>query len=136
MAKELIFSARKKDFRIDTFRCGGKGGQNVNKRDTGARITHIKTGLSAKSCQERTQGRNKKIAFRRLVKLLIEYITRNDRKERYEAGTETIRTYNQSKDRVTDHLTGDTFSYRYTIDKGDISELIEHRREANDKSSY
>jgi protein subunit release factor A len=56
----------KKDFRVDTFRSGGKGGQHQNKRDTGVRITHKATGISAESRDERSQARNKKIAFLRL----------------------------------------------------------------------
>jgi len=64
--KEPLLTLTKKDFRIDTFRSGGKGGQNQNKRDTGVRITHIETGISAESREERSQAQNKKIAFKRL----------------------------------------------------------------------
>jgi len=64
--KEPLLTITKKDFRIDTFRAGGKGGQNQNKRDTGVRITHKATGISAESRSERSQAQNKKIAFRRL----------------------------------------------------------------------
>lgn len=66
--KKLLFSITKKDFVIDTFRCGGKGGQNVNKRDTGVRITHPPSGASVRCCDERHQAQNKKLAFERLVK--------------------------------------------------------------------
>jgi protein subunit release factor B len=41
MGKELLFSLTKKDFRIDTFRAGGKGGQKQNKTSSGVRVTHI-----------------------------------------------------------------------------------------------
>ncbi len=60
------FILTKKDFRIDTFRSGGKGGQNQNKRDTGVRITHIESGISAESREERSQEQNKKKAFTKL----------------------------------------------------------------------
>lgn len=65
--RQLLFSITKKDFRIDTFRSGGKGGQNQNKRDTGVRITHIESGAVGESREERSQAQNKKKAFERLV---------------------------------------------------------------------
>jgi len=38
MSKELLFSLTKKDFRVDTFRAGGKGGQKQNKTNSGVRV--------------------------------------------------------------------------------------------------
>lgn len=65
--KELLFSVTKKDFRIDTFRSGGKGGQNQNKRDTGVRMVHLDSGAVGESREERSQLQNKKNAFRRCI---------------------------------------------------------------------
>jgi protein subunit release factor B len=69
MAKEkkLLFSLTKKDFEIQTFRCGGKGGQNVNKVETGVRIIHTASNARSESCEQRHQHQNKVIAFRKLV---------------------------------------------------------------------
>lgn len=67
MSRELLFSVTKKDFEIQTFRSGGKGGQNQNKRDTGVRIIHHDSGARGESRQHRTQLQNKKSAFRHLV---------------------------------------------------------------------
>jgi len=67
MAKKLLFSLTKKDFEIQTFRCGGKGGQNVNKVETGVRIIHEASGARAESCEQRHQHQNKMIAFKRLL---------------------------------------------------------------------
>lgn len=67
MSKELLFSITKKDFRVDTFRSGGPGGQKQNKTSSGVRITHIETGISAESREERSQLQNRKKAFLRLV---------------------------------------------------------------------
>ena len=123
--KELHLS--KKDFRVDTFRCGGKGGQNVNKRDTGVRITHIETGISCESREHRTQAMNKKAAFRRLADKLIEHFFPKVIPERFSAGSQVIRTYHEPDDRITDHDSGEKFSFRHTVGKGDVSELIESR---------
>jgi protein subunit release factor B len=65
--KQLLFSITKKDLKRDTFRCGGNGGQNVNRRETGVRFTHIESGATGQSCDERSQAQNEKIAFRRLA---------------------------------------------------------------------
>lgn len=67
MAKELLFSLTKKDFKIDTFRSGGKGGQYQNTTDSGVRITHIESGAVGESRTERSQSQNKKLALQRLV---------------------------------------------------------------------
>ena len=67
MKQELLFSITKKDFRVDTFRSGGKGGQKQNKTDSGVRITHLDSGAVGESREERSQLQNKKNAFRRLI---------------------------------------------------------------------
>ena len=63
----LLFSVTRKDFRVDTFRSGGKGGQNQNTRDTGVCITHLESGAVGESRNHRSQGQNKKEAFHRLL---------------------------------------------------------------------
>lgn len=66
--KELLFSITKKDFEFQTFRCGGHGGQKVNKTSSGVRIIHCDSGAVGQSTSERSQHLNKRIAFRKLVK--------------------------------------------------------------------
>lgn len=64
--KELLFSLTKNDFKFDYFRCPGKGGQKVNKTSSGVRCTHPASGAVGKSCDERNQSVNKRIAFERM----------------------------------------------------------------------
>ncbi len=66
--KELLISLTKKDVKMQTFRSGGKGGQNQNKRDTGVRFVHKASGATGEARDSRTQLTNKKAAFNRLVK--------------------------------------------------------------------
>lgn len=69
MGKQLLFSLSKEngDFVVETFRGSGKGGQHRNKVETGVRIRHPASGAVAEACEERQQGQNKRIAFRRLI---------------------------------------------------------------------
>jgi protein subunit release factor B len=67
MARERVLHITIKDCDVQTFRCGGKGGQNKDKRDTGVRIIHRASGARGESREERTQGQNKKIAWRRMA---------------------------------------------------------------------
>lgn len=127
--KELVLSLTKKDFRVDFYRGSGPGGQNRNKRDNSCRITHVATGISACAEDSKSQSTNKRNAFRKLVKLLMPVLIPKEKKVRVVDPQKNTRTYNECTDRVKDHLTGDTFSYRNTVGKGDISEIIEARKE-------
>lgn len=65
--RKKILTVTADDCEIQTFRSGGKGGQNQNKRETGVRIIHHPSGARGESREHRTQWENKKAAWKRMV---------------------------------------------------------------------
>uniref|UniRef100_A0A7S2HB90 Prokaryotic-type class I peptide chain release factors domain-containing protein n=1 Tax=Alexandrium andersonii TaxID=327968 RepID=A0A7S2HB90_9DINO len=59
------------DLNFSYFRAGGKGGQNVNKVETGVRIEHVPTGITVKCTEERTRGFNQTKALKKLKEKLL-----------------------------------------------------------------
>lgn len=65
--RQLILRLTKKDFDVQVFRAGGKGGQKQNKTSSGVRIIHRASGAVGEARDQRSQPQNKRNAFLRLT---------------------------------------------------------------------
>ena len=122
------------DLKIDTYRASGAGGQHVNKTESAIRITHIPTGLVVTCQDESSQHKNRAAALKVLKSRMLaaeqEKVAAEraaERRSLVSTGDRSakIRTYNFSQGRVTDHRINFTTYRLNEILDGDITEIIE-----------
>ncbi|NQU82763.1 MAG: PCRF domain-containing protein [Parcubacteria group bacterium] len=121
------------DLRYDYFCSSGKGGQNVNKRQTAIRITHVPSGEVATSQTQRNLEQNKQTAIAVLKARLLAKAqgkksdaVKEDRQSQIGTAdrSEKIRTYNFPQDRITDHRINKSFHNIEKIMDGKIDKMI------------
>jgi len=125
---------RESDCRIDTYRASGAGGQHVNTTDSAVRITHIPTNIVVASQQERSQIKNRSIAWAMLKSRLYEMeLQKREEKANAEAAAKTdigwghqIRSYVlQPYQLVKDLRTGVESTSPSSVLDGDLDDFME-----------
>ena len=138
-ADEVDVKINPADIKKDTFRASGAGGQHVNKTESAVRLTHIPTNTVVECQDGRSQLKNYEKAMKVLRSRLYEAEVEKrekeiaaDRKSQVSTGDRSakIRTYNYPQGRVTDHRINLTLYNLDGIINGEIGEVIESLRVA------
>jgi len=121
------------DFKIDTYKASGPGGQYVNKTESAIRITHKPSGIVVTSQSERNQLQNKENAMNILAAKLLQAQEEADLSKLSDARREQIgwakrsentRTYNFPQNRITDHRIGKSWHNLEDIVEGNMEPIM------------
>lgn len=121
------------DLRIDTYRASGAGGQHVNKTDSAIRITHIPTGIVVQCQNERSQHKNRDMAYKLLRAKMYESEMNKrtaERQAQEDAKTDIawghqIRSYVLDQSRIKDLRTNIETGNTQAVLDGDLDEFLE-----------
>ncbi len=131
---DIEIELKPEDYRLDTYRAGGAGGQHVNKTDSAVRITHYATGIVVQCQNERSQYMNKDVAFKMLRSRLYEYYQKQREEEHQKNAIakkdiswgSQIRSYVfQPYTMVKDHRTKVEVGNINAVMDGDLDQFIE-----------
>ena len=123
---DILIEINEADVRVDTFRASGAGGQHVNKTSSAIRLTHLPTGIVVQCQNEKSQHRNKDMAFKVLKSRLyeLELEKKEEKKREIHEGQadiawgSQIRSYTLAPYRlVKDHRT--------QLDIGNVDEVLD-----------
>jgi len=135
-AEDVEIDINPQDVRTDTYSAGGPGGQHVNKTQSAVRLTHIPTNIVVQCQDQRSQTRNRELAWKALKTKLYDHFEELKAKERRDlrrtqVGTgdrsDKIRTYNFPDNRITDTRLGASGSVHNLEGflQGDMDELMD-----------
>jgi peptide chain release factor 1 len=135
-AEDVEIDINPQDVRTDTYSAGGPGGQHVNKTQSAVRLTHTPTGIVVQCQDQRSQTRNRELAWKALKSKLYEHFEEQKAKERRDLRrtqvgsgdrSDKIRTYNFPDSRITDTRLGASGSVHNldTFLQGDMDELMD-----------
>lgn len=136
-AEEVEIDIEPNELKIDVYRSSGPGGQSVNTTDSAVRITHLPTGMVVTCQDEKSQHKNRAKALKVLTARLFERKQREEqekltqsRRSMVSTGDRSakVRTYNFPQGRFTDHRIGLTLYRLDEIMDGDLNEVTEQLR--------
>lgn len=131
--EEMDLDIPAKDLEIVANTSSGHGGQSVNTTYSAIKITHLPTGITAQSQDERSQAQNREKALRVIYSRVAAFYQEQREKEykdkrKSQVGTgdrsEKIRTYNFPQDRITDHRINQNFNQINHILEGNLDGII------------